>query len=321
MIEWGAPWAFVLLLPVLALPWQPRLTGRLRLAVPGLDVHEAGWSLRRVLADLPRLLQVLGLLLVVVALARPRLSHRSVVVESDGLDIMLAIDTSGSMRAQDFAGPRGAATRLDVAKAVMAEFVKARPHDRIGLVVFGEEAFTYVPLTLDHDTLNDVLESVQIGVAGESRTAVGSAIAIAAKRLKDLEAPSRIAILLTDGRSNAGRLEPVEAAKLAAALDIRVYTIGIGAPARRDFFGRSTDEVDEVTLKAVAETTDARYFRARDAEALQAVYDTIDELEPSPAEVEELTHYEELYRRALIPGAVLLVLQLLIGHTWLRRFP
>jgi Ca-activated chloride channel family protein len=321
VIEWGSPWAFLLLVPVLLLPWQPRWTGRLRLTVPGLQVHQAGWTARRALAGLPRLLQVLGLFLVVVALARPRITHRSVVVESDGLDIMLAIDTSGSMRAQDFAGPRGAATRLDVAKAVMAEFVAERPHDRIGLVVFGEEAFTYVPLTLDHDTLADVLDSVQIGIAGESRTAVGSAIAIASKRLKDLEAESRLVILLTDGQSNAGHLEPLEAAQLAAALDIRVYTIGIGGPPRRDFFGRSSDEVDEQTLRAVAEATDAQYFRARDARALQEVYATIDELEPSPAEVEELTHHEELYRRALVPGLLLLVMQLLLSTTWLRRFP
>lgn len=319
MIEWAAPWAFALALPVLLLPLQEGLTGTLRLDVPGPDVMQSSWTLRRLLAGLPRLLQVLGLLLLVVALARPRLVEHYTVTRSEGLDIMLAIDTSGSMSNEDFSSGMRAVTRLDVAKAVMSEFVDARPNDRIGVVAFGEEAFTHVPLTLDHDTLNAVLAQIQIGIAGEQRTAIGSAIAVAARRLKDLEAPDRIIILLTDGQSNAGRLGPIEAAELAQALGIRVYTIGVGAQGGGWY--RRRDGLDEDTLKAIADRTGGRYFRATDVQSLEQIYATIDQLEPSPAEVEELADEEELFRRALIPGVGLLLLQVMLSATFLRRYP
>ncbi len=321
MIEWATPWAFVLLPLALALPLQGRLTGVARLRLPGPDVLEAGWTARRAMAWLPLALRVLGLVLVIVALARPRVSHRSTVVESDGLDIMLAIDTSGSMRNQDFRIAGRPVTRLEVAKGVIADFVEARPYDRIGVAVFGEQAFTHVPLTLDHGTLADVLQTVQIGIAGENRTAVGSAIAVAAKRLKDLDAPSKLVILLTDGQSNAGRLSPLEAAELAATLGIKVYTIGVGQETRRAFGMGMGDGPDERTLTAVAEATGARYFRATSTTALKDVYAAIDELEPSPAEVEELVQHEELYRAWLGPGALCLLLSSLLGATWLRRWP
>ncbi|MCB9663129.1 MAG: VWA domain-containing protein [Alphaproteobacteria bacterium] len=320
MISWGAPWAFLLLVPVLALPLQPWLTGVAHLVVPGPDTLEAGRTARRALGRLPRVLQVVGLVLVVIAFARPRHTQRTLTVESEGLDIMLAIDTSGSMRAEDFGGGMRPLNRLEVAKAVMAEFVEERPYDRIGVVAFGTEAFTHVPLTLDHDTLTNVLDTIQIGIAGEGSTAVGSAIAVSAKRLKDLDAPSRLVILLTDGRSNSGRLEPEEAARLAATLGIKVYTIGVGSARGRSVFGMG-DGLDEATLERVAEITGARYFRATDTRTLQKVYDTIDELEPSPAEVEELVEHTELFRRFLVPGTLLLLLEALLRLSWLRRFP
>jgi Ca-activated chloride channel family protein len=322
MIEWANPSAALLLVLVLSLPWQPRLTGVLRLQVASTDSLDSPRTLRSTLSWLPRVLQMLGLALVIFAFARPRQTHRSVLVESDGLDIMLAIDTSGSMRATDFTWNGSASSRIDVAKAVMADFVEDRPFDRIGVVVFGEEAFTHVPLTLDHETLVQVLDAVQIGVAGEGQTAIGTAIAVGARRLKDLEAPSRIMILLTDGESNAGVLEPLEAARLAAAVDVKVYTIGIGHTAGT---GRLADiraaRSGRNTLTAIAEATGAQHFQARDTRTLESVYDTIDELEPSPAEVEELVHHEEHYRRFLAPGLLLLVASLLARITWWRRFP
>ena len=153
---------------------------------------------------------------------------------------------------------------MGVAKGVVSAFVEGRPNDRIGVVVFGEEAFTHVPLTLDHDTLNSVLDQVQLGVAGARGTAIGSAIAIGARRLNQIENPSRILVLLTDGQNNAGKLEPVDAAGLAAALDIRVYTVGIGSTtgATRGFFGflGGADGLDEPTLKAIAEKTGGSIF-------------------------------------------------------------
>ncbi len=322
MITWAWPWAFVLLLPIALLPWQARWTGRVRLRLPGPDVHEGGHSPRTLLAKLPLLLRMAGLALLVVALARPQEVHRATVRTSDGLDILLAVDTSGSMRAQDLSlGGRGL-DRLEVAKAVMDDFIEARPADRIGVVVFGEEAFTHVPLTLDHRTLRDVLRTITIGIAGESRTAIGSALAVSAKRLKDLEAPSRIVILLTDGRSNAGRLSPTEAAELAAALDIKVYPVGIGpAGGRRGLFGLSGDGVDERTLKQVATTTDGRYFRATDASALERVFEVIDQLEPSPGESEELVERTERFHPWAWGALLLLGLDLLLASTWLRSAP
>ncbi len=322
MTELATPLALLLVLPVLALPLQRRLTGSNALAVGSLDSLEAGMSLRRLVAWLPGLLQVLGLLLCVVALARPRETVRDVVVESEGLDIILAVDTSGSMQATDFVVGGRQVDRLSVAKGVLGDFVEGRPNDRLGVVVFGEEAFTHVPLTLDHATLQAVLEQIEIGVAGAQGTAIGSAIAVGAKRLKDLEAPDRVMIVLTDGRNNAGRIAPMEAAQAAAALGIKVYTIGVGAASRSAFGAlRIGDGLDEEGLTAIAEATGGRYFRATDTRSLVDIYATIDELEPSPAEVTELVAHVERYRWFLFPGVGMLALQLLLRSTWLRRGP
>ncbi len=320
MIEFASPWAFGLLLPVLLLPLQGRLTGVNRLAVARVDAMERRVTLRVLLAWLPGALRLLGLALLVFALARPRVTRRDVRVESEGLDIMLAVDTSGSMRADDFTQGLTPVNRLQVAKGVMAEFIDSRPHDRIGLVVFGEEAFTHVPLTLDHHSLQTTLKQVEIGTAGAQGTAIGSAIAIGAKRLKDLDAPDKLLILLTDGRNNAGRIGPTEAAQAAAALDIKVYTIGVGV-AQRSPFGLLSDGLDEAGLTRIAELTGGRFFRATNTDSLIRIYETIDELEPSPAEVIQLVEHDERFRMFLVPGLVLLVLQGLLGLTWLRRFP
>lgn len=313
MIEWAAPWAFALLIPVLALPFRSRWLGRGALAVPGAEERVGGRTLRQLVAWLPEALFVLGLLCLVLALARPRMTVRETVVESDGLDILLTLDTSGSMRETDLSTSLALVDRLTVAKKVIEEFVAGRPYDRIGLVVFGEEAFTQVPLTLDHEALVDVLEYVRIGTAGPGATAIGQALAVSGRRMNQIDAPSRIVILLTDGRNNAGRISPIDAAEASAALGIRVYTIGVGA--------RGADGLDEPTLRAVAEATGGRYFRADSANALQEIFDLIDELETSPAEVTEYANHIELYRRWAIPGLVLLLLQFLLGQTWLRRGP
>ncbi len=319
-MELANPWALALLVPVLLLPLQRRLTGRNVLAVASVDGMERKLTLRLALAWVPGVLQVLALVLIVVALARPRVTRRDVMVESEGLDIILAVDTSGSMRADDFSMGLQPVNRLQVAKGVMGEFIEGRPHDRIGVVVFGEEAFTHVPLTLDHTTLLDIMDQVELGVAGAQGTAIGSAIAVSAKRLKDLEAPSRLVILLTDGRNNAGRIGPMEAAQAAAALGIKVYTIGVGVQ-QRSLFGMLGDGLDEEGLTRIAEVTGGRYFRATDTNSLKAIYDTIDELEPSPAEVIQLVDHEERFRVFLVPGVLLLGLQLLLSGTWLRRGP
>ena len=318
--EWGLPWAFGLLVLVLLLPLRPWLTGTNVLAVPSIGGMKRGFSLRLALAWLPAGLQLVGLALVVVALARPHVVHRDVSVESEGLDIMLVVDTSGSMEANDFSVSGRPTNRLQVAKGVMGEFIEGRPYDRIGVVVFGEEAYTQVPLTMDHETLQAVLKEIEIGDGGQGGTAIGSAIAVSAKRLKDLESKEKIVILLTDGQNNAGRVGPLAAADACAALGIKVYSIGVGS---RGGFIRSllSDGIDERTLSAVSETTGAKYFRATDTRGLKGIFATIDELEPSPAEVDELLTYRELYRYPLVAGLVILMLQMLLSATWLRRGP
>lgn len=317
MITWGAPWAFWLLVPVLLLPLQGRLTGKNRLAVPSVAALGRRPTLRLALVWLPPALRIAGLALLVVALARPQISRRDVIVESEGLDILLALDTSGSMDAPDFSIGALPVSRLEVAKGVMADFVEDRPFDRIGLVVFGAEAFTFVPLTLDHQTLQDALAHVQIGIAGKSNTAIGAAIAVAGRRMNQIEAPEKIVILLTDGRNNVERPDPLQAATAAAALDIRIYTIGIGS--RVAPFG--ADPLDEPLLRRIADVSGGQFFRATDARALEAVYEEIDRLETSPAEVRELVQHEELFRRWLVPGLILLALDLLLSSTLLRRGP
>ncbi|MBN2799480.1 MAG: VWA domain-containing protein [Deltaproteobacteria bacterium] len=323
-MTWETPWALALLLPVWALVAQPWLTGINRLAVPGLVWGERRLSLRLLLAWVPRALTLVGLSLAVLALARPCYTHSDTVVESQGLDILLLLDTSGSMEQEDFSDGMRSASRLEAAKAVVGGFVDGRPHDRIGLVLFGEEAFTFVPLTLDHETLGTGLRSVQLGMAGGRATAIGTAIAVGSRRMEELDAPSKVMILLTDGQSNAGRFTPAEAAKMAAALDIRLYTVGVGsAQTRRGLFGWGGGDngLDEASLQEVATLTGGRYFRATDTRTLEAIYDSIDQLEPSPAKVREVVEHEERYRDYLTPALALLVLQALLSATWLRRGP
>jgi len=321
--SWAFALALLLLLPTVLLPLQPVVTGVNRLAVAGIGRYRPGFSARVVLAFLPGALLVVSLGLMVVALSGPMEVEKRVQRTGEGLDILLAIDTSCSMEARDLsAGGRGV-SRLEVAKGVVSEFIEGRPEDRIGVVVFGEEAFTHVPLTLDHATLLDVLQQVQIGVAGARGTAIGTAIAVAARRLEQVENPERVMILLTDGQNNAGRYAPLEAAEAASALDIRIYTIGVGARSRG--LGRllslGDDGLDERTLTAIAERTGGAYFRAASADALRRVYATIDELERSPAEIEEDLEEHPWYRYALFPGLLGLVLHLLLSTVGLRRWP
>lgn len=320
MLEWASP-LWLLALPLaLAAPWIGRNPA---LAWSSLAATRADRSWRTLLAPLPRLLCGIALALLVVALARPQRVDREQYVEQEGIDIMLAIDTSGSMEQADYTLEGRRANRLEVAKEVAARFVEGRPHDRVGLVVFGEEAFTQVPLTMDHDSMIDFLRQVQLGMAGDRATAVGDALAVAGRRLKELTAPSKVVVLVTDGRNNAGKVTPIQAAQAAAALGIRVYTIGVGGEGRAGplglFGGRS--DLDERSLQAIASVTGGQYFRAANTKALEEVYATIDELEKSTAKVRELVHREERYHPWLAGGLALLLVGTLLGETALRRLP
>ncbi len=319
MLEWASPMWFLALPVVVLAPW---LAGRPRLAFSSLEAIRTPTSLRALAARALPLLASAGLACLVVAMARPQEVDRERIRETEGIDIVLALDTSQSMEQLDYRLGGRDASRLEVAKEVIARFVGDRPDDRIGLVVFGEEALTQVPLTLDHDAMQQFLDRVQIGMVGGRATAVGDGLAIGLQRLEELEGDSRILILLTDGSNNAGQIKPLEAAEAAKALGIKVYTIGVGsAGGGGGFFGMRRSDLDERSLQAIAKTTEGRYFRAGDAETLAEVYEIINGLEVSTAEVKELVHREERFHRWLFAGLGLLLLNLLLGETALRRLP
>ncbi len=324
------PWIliFLLLIPALALSGKTQ-----RQAVIHYSSIATLKALRPSRVDLiaavPMVLRLAAIGFLVIALARPQMGHKSTEIISSGVDIVLAIDTSASMRALDFIKDEKRIDRLTVVKNVVSEFIEKRDHDRIGMVVFGDEAFTQCPLTLDHAILRTFLDKLKIGIAGDS-TAIGSAIGISVKRLKDLKSKSRVVILLTDGRNNAGTLSPLQAAEAAKAFNIKIYTIGVGSLGKAPFlvdslFGKQfvyrDVEIDEASLKTIAAMTGAHYFRATDLESLESVYEQIDRLEKS--EVKTIDHSEtrELFPYFLIPGLLLFLTEIGLCNTRLRRIP
>jgi len=284
---------------------------------------------QRFLNKIPLSLRAGCLVFLVITAARPQLFNVSREVRSSGVDIILCVDTSGSMQAMDFKLNGEPVSRLTAVKKVVNEFIKKRETDRIGLVVFGEEAFTQSPLTMDKGLLLNLVEKMEIGMAGD-RTALGSAIAIGGKRLKDLQAESKILILLTDGRHNAGDITPEQAADAVGALGIKIYTIGVGgkgpAPFRvKTIFGtgivHQQVDLDEETLRKVAEIASGKYFRAADSRELSEIYDTIDQAEKTEVKVKEFFHFRELYYYFLIPALLLFGLEILLRLTFLRVIP
>jgi len=326
------PWWLLALVGLALL--LPRAGGAARTAAvryPSFDVLRevapAGAGRRRLLLGA---LRVVTLGLIGLALARPQLGTAETTVHREGVDVVLAVDVSGSMLAEDFTLEGKRSNRLDAVKDVVQRFVAARPQDRIGLVVFAGRPYTQAPLTLDHGWLLQNLERAQVGMI-EDGTAVGSAIAAATNRLRASTAPGKFVVLLTDGQSNAGTITPQTAADAAAALGLKVYTVGAGSRGLapfpvKDFFGNTVYrpmqvDIDEETLQAVATTTGARYFRATDTESLRAVYDEIDRAEKAPFEAPEFLDYRELYPWLLWPALGLLLLEVGLGETVLRKLP
>ncbi len=275
---------------------------------------------------LPPVLYVLALALVGGAMARPQAQWQDLEREILGLDIMLVLDVSGSMKSQDFK-PQD---RFHVAREVIAEFVRGRPADRMGLVVFARRAFTQCPLTVDRAALVRLLQSTRIGMIQDG-TALGSAIATGANRLSKSDAKSKVMILLTDGRNNAGPVDPVTAATAAGALGIRIYTIGAGKPGLHPFpiddpvWGRRYVnvplELDEETLKAVADTTGGAYYRARTENALADIYDEIGKLEKSRLRVKTVTRRKELFQWLALPALVLICIGWSLENVVLGKIP
>ena len=275
-------------------------------------------------------LTYLALALFIVALARPQLGRVTTRVQATGVDIMLVLDVSRSMLAEDFTIGNRRANRIDAVKLVTQQFIRERPNDRIGLVAFAGRPYLVSPLTLDHDWLIRNLERLRIGLV-EDGTAIGSAIASAANRLKDKEAKTKLIVMLTDGDNNAGKVQPLTAAEAAKALGIRIYTIGAGTEGEAPFpltnqFGRTVYrnvlvKFDEKTLQEIAAMTSGQYFRATDTNSLRTIFGEIDKLEKSKVEVEKTAQYRDLYMWFLIPGLACLALEILLSQTVWRRLP
>jgi Ca-activated chloride channel family protein len=274
-------------------------------------------------------LYALGLCCLVIAAARPRKGVAESRVRTEAVDIVLTVDVSTSMRAEDFATvTQQHLNRLDAAKKVMREFILARTSDRIGMVAFAALPYTVSPLTLDHGWLVQRMEDLKTGML-EDGTAIGDAIASSVNRLRESEAKSKVIILLTDGENNAGQLTPNNAAHAAKALGIKIYTVGAGSTGMvripvQDVWGgtqyvRQQSNIDEKSLIEIANITDGTYFRAENLKELEKVYDEIDQLEKTEIEVEQYTRYEERFMPFLIIGLLLLFAEKLLSLTRLGR--
>ena len=274
-------------------------------------------------------LRWLALALFIIALARPQKTQTETSVRASGIDIVIALDLSGSMESEDFMIKGERVNRLTVAKDTIAKFIEKRPGDRIGLVAFAGKAYIASPLTLDHQFLLANLERLNLHTI-EDGTAIGSGLSAAVNRLRDIRSKSKIVILMTDGVNNAGKIPPLTAAEAAKALDLKVYTIGVGIRGKAPFpqmtpFGKRYAmvdvDVDEPTLTAVAEKTGGKYFRADSTDTLRKIYEEIDQFEKSEAVVKKFVRREELFHWLAVPGLLLLLLEVLLASTIWRRLP
>ena len=276
-------------------------------------------------------LRWLALALLIVALAQPRLMKSTTEVKASGVDIVVALDMSGSMISEDFEVRGERVNRFNMARSVLKKFIDQRPNDRIGLVLFASQAFIGTPLTLDHDFLQENLDRLEIGAIEQNSTAIGDGLGTAINRLRDLKAKSKIVILMTDGQNNSGKLDPLLAAEAASAMKVKVYTVGIGeqgtAPMPVFMNGQKVGyqnvpvDVDETTLQKIAAKTGGKYYRADNAEKFQQIYAEIDKLEKTDATVKKYTQFDELFPWFVAGGLALLLLELGLGQTILRRLP
>lgn len=323
-------WLLTALVPMAGYYVWRTLQGGAAIQISSVDgVVRAPKTIRYYLRHLPFVLRAAAFALLVVALARPQDVERLSHTNTEGIDIMLAIDVSGSMLARDFRPDR-----ITAAKEVAGSFIADRYGDRIGLVAFAGEAFTQSPLTTDQGTLQTLLSRIRSGLI-EDGTAIGNGLATAINRLRESEseAKSKVIILLTDGVNNHGEIAPLTAAEIAKAQGIRVYTIGVGTEGMApypavDIYGTPTGgtvmakvEIDEKTLRSIAEMTGGEYFRATDKAKLKAIYDQINQLEKSKVEVTEHVTYHEQYLLWALAGLLLLFAEFLFANLVLKRIP
>lgn len=275
------------------------------------------WRIR--MQPLLPVVYALGLMCLIVALARPQRGLEGSRVRTEAVDIILLLDLSESMETQDFEKHGRRMSRLNASKNVIERFLEKRPNDRIGMVGFATLPYAVAPLTLDHGWLVQRMEGLHTGMLDGRRTAIGDGIASAINRLRDSAAKSKVIILLTDGASNSGTLSPENAASAAEAIGIKIYTIGAGGA--HTGFLMQRQEVDETSLRKIAKTTNAKFYRARNLETLEAVYEEIDLLEKTEIEVERFTLFEERAAAWIIAGILLLGLEQLLGLSRLGRLP
>jgi len=321
----------LLLLPLLAwlkgkVGFQPAFlysSVQLVRGITGITSSRAGAILAK--------LRWLALALFFIALARPQIGEGETRVTASGVDIVVAIDLSGSMSSEDFELQGQRVNRLAIAKDVLQKFVDRRPNDRIGLVAFARDAYIAAPLTLDHDFLLQNLERLEIATPDRDGTAIGSALTAALNRLRELKSKSKIVILMTDGQNNAGNVPPLTAAEAAETLAVKVYTIGVGTrgmapipyidPFGRKRYDQQPVDIDESTLQQISQRTGGQYYRADKTETLRSIYDEIDRLEKTEAIVKKYQRYREMFPFVALPGLVLLLLEIILNHTVWRKLP
>lgn len=326
-IEFAYPWLLLLLAIIpLLIVWYITSYSRRQgsVTISSIKQFPAQRTWKILMRHLPFALRLLALACITVALARPQARNDEELVSGEGVDIVLCLDVSGSMLAQDFTP-----NRLDAAKDVAANFVDSRPTDRIGLVIFSGESFTQCPVTTDKNILKSQIYNVKSGIL-EDGTAIGSGLATSVDRLRSSKSKSKVVILLTDGENNGGLIDPSTAKEIAKSMGIRVYTIGVGtegtAPVPVQTPGgilmqREQVNIDEKLLTQIATETGGKYFRAKDNEGLKNIYGEIDKLEKSRIEVTALRRFTEKFFPFAIAAVILLVLESLLRFTVFRKFP
>ncbi len=319
-------WLLLVLVPMVVYYVYRTLQGRAAIRLSTVrGVERLRHTYRYWLRHMPFVLRCAVVALVIFAMARPQSAEDRQNINAEGIDIVMALDISGSMLARDFQPDR-----LSAAKDIGSKFIFGRPTDRIGLVVFAGEAFTQSPITTDHVSLVNLMNQIEIGMIADG-TAIGNGLATAVNRLKESDSPSKVIILLTDGVNNSGQIDPMTAAQIAADYGIRVYAVGIGSegvaptPTLNAWGGisfvQAKVEIDEDILRRIAEQTGGRYFRATDNTKLAEIYAEIDRLEKTRVEVENFVKYSEVYHGWLLLAIVLLVVEILSRYLFLRQIP
>lgn len=331
MFRFASPFFLLFFLPLAGLVMlKIRQQHHLHIKMPSLyGLDTISRSLAVSISKALPLLKVAALGLLIIALARPQSGDQKERINTEGVNIILALDLSQSMRALDFKRNTKIVTRLEAVKGVVLDFIMKREGDRIGMVVFGTNAFTQVPLTRDYNTISFVLDHLEIGAAGPN-TAIGDAIGISLKRLEDIKAKSNIIILLTDGKSNAGRISWQDAVKIAGGRNVKIYTIAVGSKGKapflvEDVFGKryvyQNVDVDLEALKTIAKETNGGFFQAKDLASLEQIYGMINRLEKTEVEVEKWVAYQELYPWCIGAAMLCLCLYILMRNTRFIKVP